>query len=482
MPEGNATIDITQIVDEQNIGVLVVRIVFLTFLVQLADGYDLAAMSYAAPAMVHAWHFKPSDLGPLFSASLVGMLFGAPLLGYAGDRFGRRQAIIWGTITYAVASLGMLAAGNFTALLTLRFVCGIGLGGVMPNTIALNAEFAPKRLRATLIILMFMGVTVGGALPALVSSGFERSFGWESYFVVGGVVPLAIAVALYFYLPESIKFLSLHKRGRSQVLRLARALRPDLVIPAEAEFLIPASRDEGGVLPVQLFRNGMHWITPLVWFLFVASLMANFFLNNWMPTLFRARGFSVDETSVTQASYYVGGVLGGLVTSRLLDRWGIMALVVLFVLGCPVVAAIGLPAQSHWTLTFTVFMAGFSLLGIQLGLNAVSGLIYPTAIRSKGAGWMHGIGRFGAISAPLIGGWLITLGFSQQALFSVPSASLGIGVVAAVVLARFCNARFKGSTLGELAIGKPIAMILPSECASSAVALAMAEEAANSAS
>jgi AAHS family 4-hydroxybenzoate transporter-like MFS transporter len=456
MPDRNAVMDVTQVVDDQKIGALVWTIVFLTFLVQLADGYDLAAISYAAPAMVRAWHFKPSELGPLFSASLVGMLFGAPLLGYAGDRFGRRQAIIWGTVIYALASLGTLVAQNYSEMLLLRFVCGVGLGGVMPNTIALNAEFGPKRLRSTLIILMFMGVTVGGALPALVSSGLETRFGWEAYFAIGGLAPLMIAAALYFYLPESIKFLVLHKRGRAETLRLARALRPDLTIPAETEFRIPSSHDEGGVLPVQLFKHGLHWITPLVWLLFVASLMANFFLNNWMPTLFRLRGLSIDQTSVTQASYYIGGVIGGLVISRLLDRWGIMALVALFVLGCPVVAAIGLPMQSHWSLTLTVFMAGFSLLGIQLGLNAVSGSIYPTAIRSKGAGWMHGIGRFGAISAPLIGGWLISAGFSQQALFFMPSIPLAIGAVAAVVLAGLCIARFKGSHLGETAVAPPL--------------------------
>lgn len=455
MQERNMTFDITRIVDEQKVGFLMWKIVLLTFFVQLADGYDLAAMSYAAPALVRAWHFKPSELGPLFSASLVGMLFGAPLLGYAGDRFGRRRAIIWGTLIYALATLGMLVAHNLNEMLLLRFLCGIGLGGVMPNTIALNAEFAPKRFRATLIILMFMGVTVGGALPALVSSLLESQFGWPAYFIVGGSAPLLIVVALYFYLPESIKFLVLHQRAHDEVLRLIRALRPDLTVPADAQFRIPPSRDEGGLWPVQLFKDGLQWITPLIWFIFVASLMANFFLNNWMPTLFRARGLSIGETAVTQASYYIGGVIGGLVISRLLDRWGIAAVAALFIIGCPVVAAIGLPIQSHWSLTLTVFMAGFSVLGIQLGLNAVAGLIYPTAIRSKGAGWMHGIGRFGAISAPLIGGWLIAKQFSQQALFVAPAVPLAVGAILAVVLASLCMARFKGPRLDETAAIAP---------------------------
>ena len=455
MPDRIAFMDVTQVVDGKKVVSLVWKIVLLTFLVQLADGYDLAAMSYAAPAMVRAWHFKPSELGPLFSASLVGMLFGAPLLGCAGDRSGRRGAIIWGTLIYAGATLALLVAQSLNEMLLLRFVCGVGLGGVMPNTIALNAEFSPKRLRATLIILMFMGVTVGGALPAVVSFLLEQKFGWQVYFVVGGSAPLMIAAALYFHLPESIKFLVLHRRAQTEILRLARILRPDLTIPAETEFRIPPSRDEGGILPAQLFKDGLKWITPLIWFVFVASLMANFFLNNWMPTLFRARGLSIDQTSVTQASYYIGGVLGGLVVSRLLDRWGIVAVVVLFVIGCPFVAAIGLPIQSHWSLTITVFMAGFSLLGIQLSLNAVSGLIYPTAIRSKGAGWMHGIGRFGAISAPLIGGWLIAMQFSQQSLFFAPAVPLAIGAIAAVALARLCAARFQGYRLDEFAAVDP---------------------------
>ncbi len=456
MQEGAANVSIAQIVDEQKVGALIWKIVFLTFLVQLADGYDLASMSYAAPSLVRAWHFKPSELGQLFSASLVGMLFGAPLLGYAGDKFGRRGAIIVGTIIYGLSTLGMLVAGNLNEMLMLRFVCGVGLGGVMPNTIALNAEFAPKRLRATLIILMFMGVTVGGALPALVSSFLEHSFGWAVYFVVGGAAPLVIAVALCFFLPESIKFLALQRHRRPEALALARMLRPDLTIPAETELQMPTSQNAGSLFPGQLFKDGLQWITPLIWFIFVASLMANFFLNNWMPTLFRARGLSIDETAVTQASYYVGGVLGGLVVSRLLDRRGIAAVAALFVIGCPFVAAIGIPMQTQWTLMLTVFMAGFSVLGIQLGLNAVSGLIYPTAIRSKGAGWMHGIGRFGAISAPLIGGWLIAMQLSQQTLFLAPAVPLAFGAVAAIVLARLCMKRFKGPRIEESAVTEPV--------------------------
>ena len=458
MLEVKANVTVAQIVDEQKVGVLVWKIVFLTFLVQLADGYDLAAMSYAAPPLVRAWNLKPSELGPLFSAGLVGMLFGAPMLGYAGDRFGRRWAIIVGTVIYGLATLGMLAVGNVNEMLVLRFICGVGLGGVMPNTIALNAEFAPKRLRATLIILMFMGVTVGGALPALVSSFLEHSYGWPAYFIVGGAAPLVITVALFFFLPESIKYLALHEHRRQEALGLARKLRPDLVIHPEAELQMPISHNAGSVLPGQLFKEGLQWITPLIWFIFVASLMANFFLNNWMPTLFRARGLSIDETAVTQASYYVGGVLGGLLISRLLDRWGIAAVATFFIIGCPFVAAIGFPQQSHWVLTLTVFMAGFSVLGIQLGLNAVSGLIYPTAIRSKGAGWMHGIGRFGAISAPLIGGWLIAMQLSQQALFLAPAIPLAFGAVAAIVLARLCMKRFRGPRIEENAVMEPVAM------------------------
>ncbi|WP_250627142.1 MFS transporter [Pinirhizobacter soli] len=448
-------VSLDELVDGQKIGSLVIRIVVLSLLVQCADGFDLAAMSYAAPELIRAWHFPPADLGPVFSAGLVGMALGGPLLGYVGDRYGRRVAIIVSTVVYGLFSLATVFAPNLTVMLLLRFVLGVGLGGLLPNTVALNAEFAPRRLRATLIIIMFMGLAVGGILPSVVATTLSR-FGWQAFFVVGGVAPLLLAVALYFLLPESIKFLVAKKGGGPEATRLAAALRPDLAITPETRLVMTAPRDGANTFsPALLFADGLAWITVLVWLLFSAALVVNFFVNSWMPTLFRAEGLTANQTAVTQAAYYVGGIVGGLAISRMIDRWGIVAIAGYFLLGCPVVASIGTPGLSHVALTFAVFLTGACVLGSQLGMNAVTGMIYPTTIRSKGAGWASAVGRIASTLGPVAGGALIARHTPLPKLFLAPLVPLAIGAMGAFALLYFCYRRFRGLRLHETAATAP---------------------------
>jgi AAHS family 4-hydroxybenzoate transporter-like MFS transporter len=409
-------------------------------------------MSYAAPELIRAWHFPPADLGPVFSAGLVGMALGGPLFGYVGDRFGRRTAILLSTIVYGLFTLMMVAAPGLNAILILRFISGIGLGGLLPNTVALNAEYAPKRLRATLIIIMFMGLAVGGILPSVVATTLQSRFGWQAFFFVGGISPLVLAIALYFYLPESIKFLVTKKGANVQAARLAAQIRPDLGITDHTRLVTTTTRQGVNTFsPSLLFADGLGGITPLVWLLFSAALIVNFFVNSWMPTLFRAAGLTSDQTAVTQAAYYVGGIVGGLIISRLIDRWGMVAIAGYFIIGCPVVASIGTPGLSHVALTFVVFLTGACVLGSQLGMNAVTGMIYPTSIRSKGAGWASGIGRIASTIGPIAGGWLIARHTPLPQLFLAPLVPLVAGSIGACLLLYLCFRRFRGFRLDETA-------------------------------
>ena len=338
----------------------------------------------------------------------------------------------------------------------LRFITGLGLGGLPPNCIALDAEFAPKRVRATVIVVMYLGVTVGSMLPAAVTAAMGQTYRWQTLFIIGGIVPLAAAVILFFGLPESIKFLVLHKKSRAQIARLVASIQPGISLAPDAEFVISEESGKPSKLMVtSLFSGGLAWITSLVWLLYVVNLMANFFLHNWMPILFRDDGLTIRQMGISTAMYDVGGIFGALIASRLLDKRGIKTLVAFFALGVPLVAAIGTPGMTVLLLGATVFMTGFCIVGIQLALNATVGIIYPTAIRANGAGWASSIGRFGAILGPLLGGWLIAMHASVQQLFLAPAVPMAVGVVAAFVLMRFCVARFRGDRLGETAAPRP---------------------------
>jgi AAHS family 4-hydroxybenzoate transporter-like MFS transporter len=437
---GRQTIDVSQLIDDQKIRPLNVLIILISFLVMFSDGYALAAAAYAAPGIVSELHINRASLGPMFSASLFGMLFGAPLFGFVGDRYGRKKGILWSCLVYGISSLAIVASASLSQITFLRFLSGVGLGGLPPNTVSLNAEFAPKRIRATMIVLMFMGITVGGILPGTVYA-YLPQFRWRVLFLIGGSFPIVVALAALFFLPESIKFLVLRSK-HTAIAKVIRRLNPGLSIPADAEFLVQEPPVKSVTL-AHLFADGYSWITPLLWLLFFANLMANFFLNSWMPTLFRDSGLTVRLTAMTMAAYYVGGIVGGLVISRLLDRRRLEAIGFAFALGCLVVPAIGYHL-SHNFLIAAVFLTGFCILGNQLGINAISGLVYPTAIRSNGVGWANAIGRCGAIAGPMIGAWLLARNTSLQDLFLVPVLPLALGALAGFAFMRACNTRFGG--------------------------------------
>jgi AAHS family 4-hydroxybenzoate transporter-like MFS transporter len=447
----SGTIDIGRLVDEQKIGWFNVALLVLSFLAIMGDGYDILALAFAAPDIVKSWHVDRAAFGPVFSASLFGILFGAPILGYVGDRFGRKKAIVIGCLVYGVFTLASMGATSLTQLAILRFLTGLGLGGLMPNTIALNAEFAPKRLRGTLVIIMFTGITLGGAIPGWIASSLLPTYGWQSLFFVGGVGPIIIAIILALVMPESIKFLVYQPHRRAELVRLAGILKPGFTAAPDARFTIAGEEKKPPFTIGLLFKGGLSVITPLLWLLFAINLMAFYFLNSWMPIVFQGAGLSPENAALTLSMFQVGGTVGGLLLSVLIDRFGMIAVFVLFVLSCPIVAVMGTPGLAVGQLIAVVTAAGFCVLGLQFGINAISGLIYPTAFRSNGSGWAFAIGRFGSIVGPILGGILIGMHLPAQQLFYFPAIMLAVGAVAAFVLMRLCVARFRGYHLDDKA-------------------------------
>lgn len=444
------------LVDEQKIGPFNIKLLLWSWLAMFADGYDISALSFAAPELVRQWGVQQSEFGVVFSASLFGVLFGAPLLGYVGDKYGRRFAIVLGSVIFGLGTLAMAWATNLEQMTAMRFFTGIGIGGLMPNTIALNSELAPRRWRATLVVLMFTGITLGGSMPGPVAGWLVPDYGWEILFIIGGIVPLIVAFFLWLTLPESVKFMATRPTRRAEMLKVARRMRPDLTIPDDAQFVLAPAIDagpnagSGGFLGLgQIFRGGLRFITPLLWLCFSTALMANFFLNQWIPLIFESNGFTPKEAAVASMLYHVGGTVGGVLVSVVLNRYGFAAICALFVLAAPAIAALGLSGISHGAMTLIAGLVGFAVLGAQFGNNACSGLIYPTEARSKGVGWALGIGRIGSIVGPIVGGILIAQKMPLQELFLWAASPMVLGAVAAAGVARLCYVRFRGFQLDE---------------------------------
>ncbi len=435
-------VDVAEVIDGQKRNRFLTSIVLLGFVAQLGDGYDLAAVAYAAPGLVRDWHIERELLAPVFSAGLFGMMVGALGFGWLGDRFGRRIAIVLAALFCGVFTLACAFAPSLWALGILRFMTGVGLGGLPANTVALMAEYAPKRSRAMLITLMFMGITFGGTLPAFVTALLPGQ-GWQVLFLVGGVVPIVAAVLNLLFMPESLKFLALRARDRQQLVRNVRRLRPDLTVSEDANFIFPR-RGDGVFRFAKLFQADLRRMTPLVWVLFISNLMANFFLNSWMPTLLRDSGLSATDAALTNSLYYVGGVFGGLTISHFLDRKGIAVVGVFMLAACACVAGLGQVHDVPFALQGAVLLVGVTVLGVQLALNAIPGLTYPTSIRANGTGWALGVGRIGAIMGPLIGGQLIHMHLPLEELFLAPVVPLFIGACAALLLVPMARTRWAG--------------------------------------
>lgn len=430
-------LDVSRFIDERRMSRFNAKVVVFCFFIILLDGYDIGAVAYAGPALVKAWGIaNMKALGAAFSAGLVGILFGAPLFGWIGDRYGRKPAITGSLLTIGVFTLAIVWAGSLDTLIVLRFLTGIGIGGMLPTTIALTGESAPKRFRATLIIVMFSGITLGGALPGPVAAWLVPGQGWQVLFLIGGVLPIVLAVAAFLWLPESVKFLALRPARRAELVRILTAMNPELALGPQTRIVAADEAAYAAFRPSQLFADGMRLITPLLWVLFICNLMSFYFVNSWLPTVLPTANIPVAHAAWATALFQVGGTVGGLALSRLIDTRGFAPIPVLFAVGLVVVPLIGYATTSEALMFAVVFVAGFALFGLQFGINAMSALIYPTAIRTNGSGWAFGVGRFGSISGPLIGGLLISWQLTIDRMFLFLALPLAIGLVASLVLAR----------------------------------------------
>jgi AAHS family 4-hydroxybenzoate transporter-like MFS transporter len=439
-------VDLTPIIDRQKITSFHVKLVIVAFLVVMADGYDIGAAAFAAPALIREWHIPPSALGGLFSAGLFAGLFGPPAFGWLSDHFGRRRAIIGGAVFFGVFTLASVTAHDLTTLIWLRFLAGLGISGVLPITIALINEYAPRRLRATLFVLMFSGITFGGGLPGLIAARYMAAYGWQILFWVGGTAPLLAAVLVFFTLPESIKYLSLRPERSGDLADILGRLQPGLVVDRNARFVIGGEDNRAAFSWAAIFKGRLAWITPLFWISNAINLMIFYFVNQWIPTILSTNGVSVAHAALAITAFQFAGTIGGLIIMRPLDKFGFIPVPILFACAIPIVACIGLPGMSEGLTIALVAASGFCLLGLQFGNIASETNMYPTYIRSWGVGSCFGAGRVGSVIGPYVGGWLIQMNLPRQELFFIAAIPLVLGLVNALILTPLYRAEWSGQS------------------------------------
>lgn len=409
-------------------------IAIVCFLIVFVDGIDTAAMGFIAPALAQDWGIDRSQLGPVMSAALGGMIIGALVSGPTADRFGRKIVLSVSMLIFGGFTLASAYATDLNTLVILRFLTGIGLGAAMPNATTLFSEYCPQRSRSLLVTCMFCGYNLGMATGGFISSWLIPTFGWHSLFLLGGWSPLILMLLVIFFLPESYRFLIVKGRDNAKVHQILMHIAPTQV-QGVTEFHVPEEKAEGaekkgvfGMLFSQKYVKG----TVLLWLTYFMGLVMIYLLTSWLPTLMRETGASLERAAFIGGLFQFGGVLSALFIGWAMDRFNPNRIIAGFYFVAGIFAfAVGQSLANPTLLAILVLCAGVAINGAQSAMPALSARFYPTQCRATGVSWMSGIGRFGAVFGAWIGAVLLGNDWSFTAILSllmIPATAAAVAI------------------------------------------------------
>ncbi|MEW6346630.1 MAG: MFS transporter [Pseudomonadota bacterium] len=436
MSTSSASIQVHEVIDARPLSRLQFYAISLCILTAVLDGFDTQIIGMLAPVISRGIGVPVTHFGPVFSAGLLGMLLGAVSLGPLADRFGRKTMIVLSTVLFGALSIATAYVETYDQLLILRFLTGVGLGGALPNAISLASEYAPRRHSRTIVATLMCGMPLGAVLGGVISATLIPIHGWQSVFIVGGSLPLAVALLSLTLMPESPRFLVLRGGKQRQLGAIVRRIAPDL----DPSLVRYAPEDAAARVPLRdLFAREHAVQTLLLWIPYFMNLVVLYFIVSWMPAVLSSAQHSVSAGIRSVALFSLGGVVGCLLQGPLMNRFGtrrvlISELVAYMLLAVTLASSAG---NAHTVVVVSVLM-GVAVQGVQAGLNALAAEIYPIHMRATGVGCAVGIGRIGSICGPLIGGILLELHWSVSEVFL---AGIVPAVVAAVAVALRRSAR-----------------------------------------
>ncbi|HDR9011393.1 TPA: 3-(3-hydroxy-phenyl)propionate transporter MhpT [Burkholderia vietnamiensis] len=379
----------------------------LCFAIALLEGLDLQSVGVAAPRMAHEFGLSVSQMGLAFSAGTFGLLPGAMLGGWLADRIGRKQVLIASVCLFGLLSIATAQVSGFAMLVAVRALTGLGLGGAMPNLIALSSESVEPRSRSSAVAVMYCGIPFGGVIASLIGVLLAGDAEWRHIFYVGGVGPLLLAPVLIALLPESRAFLDVSASG---------AARP--------------------TVGHTLFGGARTGTTLALWLSYFCTLIVLYFLLNWLPSLMAAKGLARSQAGIVQIFFNIGSGLGVLGIGMLMDRLrpsrvvgGMYAGIVLSL------AALAIAPGLLW-LSVAAFAAGMFVVGGQSVLYALAAIYYPTAMRGTGVGSAVAVGRLGSVVGPLAAAQLLAMGRSASVVIGASIPVTLVAAIAALVLIR----------------------------------------------
>lgn len=413
------------------------KVIALCGLLMFLDGFDTQIISYAAPFIAKEWGLTRQVLGSVFSSALVGLMVGYLLISPLADRFGHRPVIVLGALGIGLFTLitGFVAGVN--ALLALRFLTGLALGAVVPSAIALTGEYTPKRLRASFVLAIYVGFSLGFVAAGVSAAWLIPMSGWRALFWVGAAGPLLLAPLLFASLPESIALMIRRQASTEHVLSVLRRMDPgataDAIPTQHAADASPSARSA----PLAAILSGKLLVgTILLWIVFAVNLGEFYALQNWLPTILQSHGHELNVMVTVTTLTTIGGIVAAFIVGPAMDRLSAYGAVgALYLLGCACLVTLGFTMHAPLSVLFvTSFGVGLCVSGGQKSVIALATIFYPSTSRAAGLGWALGIGRIGGIAGPLLLGAMIGPTVSPMVLFSAMAVPmLVIGVIVLVL-------------------------------------------------
>jgi AAHS family 4-hydroxybenzoate transporter-like MFS transporter len=412
-------------------------LVFLTAIAVVFDGIDNQLLGIVIPTLMREWGVPRSAFAPLVSLGYLGMMIGGAVAGVAGDRFGRRTALLASVVTFGAMTLAAATAAGPAELGWLRFLAGIGLGGAIPNAAALAAELVPLRQRPIAVTVTIVCVPLGATIAGLLGIRVLPVLGWRMLFVAGGVLPLVAAVFIFRLLPESPRYLARHPARWSELVRLlARIGHP---VDAATSFTDSTEQLIQRASIRALFTDEYRRDTFALSAAFFSCLLAVYCGFSWLTSLLSAAGFTPSTANTGITAFNLGGVagalLGGVAIARVGSRLSMLSMSAGAVISALVLSRTAIaPATGTVVIIAWLTLLGALINGVQTTMYALAAHVYPGAVRATGVGTAFAFGRIGAILSGYAGSWAI--GYRGSASFFGLIAAAMLATLAALAIVR----------------------------------------------
>ncbi len=428
------TVNVNEVIDKAKFTPFHFNVVFWCLLIILFDGYDLAINGVALPLLMQEWSLSAVQAGMLASTALAGMMFGAMMFGTLADKIGRKKVIMICVVLFSSFTFAGGFASNPTEFGILRFLAGLGIGGVMPNLVALTSEYAPARLRATLVTTMFSGYAVGGVMAALLGAWFTPNFGWQIMFFIAGV-PLLLLPLIWKFLPESLTFL-VKAQKHDNARQMMQRLDDQLSLNDQTQLALSEIKIAEPAFVSSLFKQGRTASTLLFWLAFFMCLLTLYALGSWLPKLMMAAGYSLGNSLMFLLAMNIGAVIGTVGGGILADKFHLKPVIITLCLsGAVALSLLGFKSPQP-VIYFLVAVAGASAIGGQILLYSYVAQYYPLTVRSTGIGWASAVGRSGAIVGPILIGMLLGMELPHQLNFMAVGLPVVIVAIAVSLIVR----------------------------------------------